>query len=197
MRRMNTLLPFVTYCLLMSGTPGPNNMMLVANGAHYGYRRTLPAIVGINVGGALLTFVTCMGLGALFVAWPLLHLALKQAGTLYMLVLAWRLAGASVAQGRAPEQLRFGQAALFQLVNPKTWVKAVTIASVFMPAELSVMEGALLLSVVSAVLGFPCVSMWALFGSWIGRFLSNALRQRVFNVIMAATLAGLAVLLMR
>ena len=75
---MNELLPFATYCLLMSGTPGPNNMMLVANGAHYGYRRTLPAILGTNTGVAVLTFAMCLGLGAVFTAFPLLHEALKR-----------------------------------------------------------------------------------------------------------------------
>jgi len=194
---MNELLPLMTYCLLMSGTPGPNNMMLVASGAHHGYRRTLPAILGINAGGAVQTFVTCLGLGALFAAWPALHTALKIAGTLYMLVLAWKLAGSPAAQDRPPQQVSFTEAALFQAVNPKSWVKAITLASVFMPTGLDVTTGALLVSLVGAVVGFPCVSTWALFGAWIGRFLSSPLRRRVFNAIMAASLAVLALLLMR
>ena len=191
------MLPLLTYCVLMSSTPGPNNMMMVACGAHHGYRRTLPAILGINAGGAVQTFATCMGLGALFTTWPALHAALKLAGTLYLLVLAWRLAGSPAAQDRPPEQVSFTQAALFQAVNPKSWVKAVTIASVFMPVQLGIVEGALLVSLVGAVIGFPCISMWALFGAGIGRFLSSPARRRVFNAIMAASLAVLALLLMR
>ena len=194
---MNELLPFFSYCVLMSSTPGPNNMMLVASGAHHGYRRTLPAILGISSGNALLTFATCVGLGAVFVRWPLLHDVLRLAGTLYMLVLAWRLAGSSVAQDRPPERVRFWQGALLQLVNPKSWVRAVTIASVFMPTQLSIPAGALFVSAVGAVIGLPCVSMWALFGAGIGRFLSSPVRRRAFNVIMAASLAVLAFMLMR
>lgn len=191
------MLPLLTYCVLMSSTPGPNNMMMVACGAHHGYRRTLPAILGINAGGAVQTFATCMGLGALFTAWPALHVALKLAGTLYLLVLAWRLVGSPVAQDRPPEQVSFAQAAMFQAVNPKSWVKAVTIASVFMPVQLGVVQGALLVSLVGAVIGFPCISMWALFGVGIGRVLSSPVRRRVFNAIMAASLAVLALMLMR
>lgn len=194
---MNELLPLLTYCALMSGTPGPNNMMLVASGAHHGYRRTLPAILGINAGGAVQTFVTCLGLGVLFMRWPLLHAALKLAGTLYMLWLAWKLAGAGAAQDRPPERLGFAEAALFQAVNPKSWLKAITLASVFMPPQLGIVQGALLVSGVAALIGFPCVSMWALFGSWIGRFLSSPSRRRFFNAIMAASLAVLAVTLLR
>lgn len=194
---MNELLPLLTYCTLMSGTPGPNNMMLVASGAHHGYRRTLPAILGINAGGAVQTFVTCLGLGALFLAWPPAHAALKLAGTAYMLVLAWKLAGAPAAQDRPPERVGFAAAALFQAVNPKSWIKAITIASVFMPTGIGIVEGALLVSLVGALVGFPCISMWALFGAWIGRFLKSPARRRVFNAIMAASLAVLALMLLR
>src|SRR4051812_30829666 len=59
---MTELLPLMTYCLVMSGTPGPNNMLMVACGAHHGYRRTLPAVLGVNLGVALLTFAACLGL---------------------------------------------------------------------------------------------------------------------------------------
>lgn len=194
---MNELLPLMTYCLLMSGTPGPNNMLMVACGAHHGYRRTLPAVLGINTGVALLTFAACLGLGALFTAWPPLHAALKLAGTLYMLVLAWRLVGSTAAQARAPETLGFVQGVLFQVVNPKSWVKAVTLASVFMPTGFGLLPGALLVSVIGAVIGFPCTSTWVLFGAWIGRFLSSPTRRRVFNAIMAASLAVLALMLLR
>lgn len=197
MRGMDEMLPFFGYCLLMSGTPGPNNMMLVASGAHHGYRRTLPAILGINTGNAVQTFATCMGLGALFVAWPLLHEALRLGGTLYMLVLAWRLAASPVVHDRPPQRLSFAEAALFQAVNPKSWVRSITIASVFMPAQLSLPAGALLVSGIGAAIGFPCVSMWALFGAAIGRLLSSPARRRAFNVIMAASLALLALLLLR
>lgn len=194
---MSELLPLLGYCLLMSGTPGPNNMMMVASGVHHGYRRTLPAILGINAGGAVQTFVTCLGLGAVFVTWPVLHAALKLAGTLYLLVLAWKLAIAPAAQGRAPAQVGFLQAALFQAVNPKSWVKAITLASVFMPTDMSVAAGALLVSAIGAVIGFPCISMWALFGVGIARWLSNPQRRQAFNAIMAASLVVLAFMLLR
>lgn len=197
MHRMNEMLPLLSYCALMSGTPGPNNMMLVASGAHHGYQRTLPAILGMVTGVATLTFATCLGLGALFAAWPVLHTALRLAGTLYMLVLAWRLAASPALQDRPPEALGFVRAALFQLVNPKSWIRAVTVASVFMPTQLGLAAGALWVSGLGAVVGFPCISMWALFGAGIGRFLSSPARRRGFNAIMAASLVVLALSLMR
>jgi threonine/homoserine/homoserine lactone efflux protein len=135
------LLPLATYCFLMSSTPGPNNVMLTASGANFGYRGTLPHILGINVGGAVQTFATCLGLGALFMAWPVLHSVLRVAGALYLLFLAWKLTGGVMGEAQASRPLTWREGALFQAINPKSWMKAVTLASVFMPAGVSPVQG--------------------------------------------------------
>ena len=127
------LLPMMMYCFAMSITPGPNNMMLTASGAHFGYRRTLPQILGIHAGGAVLALVCCLGLGRLFVEWPALQAVLRIAGALYLVVLAFRLARARMGEAAVLRPQSFAEGALFQVVNPKSWIKAVTLAAVFMP----------------------------------------------------------------
>lgn len=193
---LTDLLPLATYCFLMSGTPGPNNVMLTASGANFGFRHTLPHIMGVVVGNAVQTLVACLGLGALFAAYPQLHAVLRVAGAAYLLFLAWRLARSSMPDATSARPLTWAEAALFQAVNPKSWMKAVTLATVFMPPGLQVMEGALVLAVVGFVVGFPCISVWAMFGVAIRRTLRHPRRQRVFNAIMASTLALLALTLL-
>ena len=189
---MTELLPLMTYSIVMSSTPGPNNILLTASGANFGYRRSLPHIAGIASGHAAQVFLTCMGLAALFARVPQLHAALRIAGAIYLVVLAWQLARSAVGQADMARPLSFRQALVFQAVNPKAWVKSITVASVFMPAELGVLAGAALATVVTTVINVPCVSMWALFGVAIRRALTDARRRRVFNVIMAASLLILA-----
>jgi len=192
------LLPLAGYCFLMSSTPGPNNVMLTAAGARFGYRGTLPHLVGINAGVALQTFLMCLGLGQLFVAWPWLHQVLRVAGSLYLLVLAWQLLGtAPAAAAREGRPLSFGQGVLFQAVNPKSWIKALTLASVFMPTGMGLLPAAALVALLGWVIGFPCSSMWVLFGVGIRRWLANPLRWRLFNAMMGASLFVMAVLLLR
>ncbi len=186
------LLPLMTYCFVMSSTPGPNNVMLATSGAHFGYRRALPQILGTNSGVAVQTFATCVGLGSVFEAYPVLHQVLRVVGALYLIYLAWKLSGAAVGEGRGVQPLSFVQAALFQAVNPKSWVKAITLATVFMPAGLSVPLGALLVATVGLLIGFPSASMWALFGVLIRRVLAHPVQQRVFNLSMGALLVLLA-----
>ena len=193
---MTDLLPLMTYCFVMSSTPGPNNVMLTASGANFGYRGALPQILGINAGGFVQTAITCLGLGALFAAHPSLHAVLRIAGALYLAWLAWRLAGSAMGKQELAQPLRFTQALMFQAVNPKGWVKAITVATVFMPPQLSLQAGAALVTAISIAINLPCISVWTLFGVAIRRALTDARRQRAFNVIMAASLALLALALL-
>lgn len=193
---MTELLPLFTYSLVMSSTPGPNNIMLTASGANFGYRHSLPHILGIAAGHGPQIFLTCVGLGALFENYPVLHDVLRVAGALYLVVIAWQLAGMSMAKRDVQRPLSFWQALSFQAVNPKGWVKAVTVATVFMPQGMGVLAGAALVTAISIAVNLPCVSMWTLFGVAIRRLLTDPRRQRAFNVIMAASLVILAIALL-
>jgi threonine/homoserine/homoserine lactone efflux protein len=194
---LTDLLPLMSYCFVMSSTPGPNNVMLASSGAQFGFRSALPQLFGQGTGVAVQTYVTCLGLGSLFVAYPVLHQVLRVAGALYLVVLAWKLSGSAVGQARESKPLSFAQAALFQAVNPKSWVKSITVATVFMPVGLSVPMGALLVTVIGLLIGFPSSSMWALFGVAIRRLLTDPRKQRIFNLSMSAVLLVLAVSFLR
>lgn len=189
---MTELLPLLTYCFVMSSTPGPNNVMLTASGANFGYRASLPHILGIGAGTLVQTWLSCLGLGALFQAYPVLHQLLRVAGALYLLFLAWQLCGARLRSAALPRPVTFSQAALFQAVNPKSWLKAVTLASVFMPPGFGLLAGAAIVSAVGVAVTLPCVSVWALFGVGIRRVLTDPGKLRAFNACLALTLVALA-----
>jgi threonine/homoserine/homoserine lactone efflux protein len=194
---MSELLPLLSYCLLMSLTPGPNNVMLTASGARHGYRGALPLMLGINAGVAAQTALACLGLGGLVSLYPALQQGLRLAGALYLLWLAWRLGGLSL--GEAPAAARppgFWQGVLFQAVNPKSWIKALTLGSVFLPAGLTPPLAALLVAGLGSLIALPCNSVWALFGVAIGRHLRSRRRQRWFGAAMGASLALLALRLL-
>ncbi|MYN16000.1 LysE family transporter [Rugamonas sp. FT107W] len=194
---MTELLPLMTYCLVMSATPGPNNVMLATTGANFGGRGAVPAIMGIQTGMFVQTMLMCLGLGSVFVTYPLAQQVLRIAGSVYLIYLAWKLSGASMSGAQAPKAVTFAQATTFQALNPKSWVKAITVASVFMPAGGNTLGNALLVAVIGALVGAPCNAMWALFGMSIRRFLQDPQKQRVFNWTMAAILLVLAVMFLR
>ena len=191
---VESLFSLVAYCAIMSGTPGPNNVMLANSGANFGYRRTLPYLLGICFGVFAITVLVCAGLGAVFTAYPAFHSALKVAGAAYLAFLAWKIANASgdVAGVSATAQ-GFTEGTLFQLVNPKSWLKAVTLATFFMPPSLSLLTGAVVVAVVGFTVAFPLLSCWACFGMMLKRFLTSPLRLKIFNVATGLSLIVLAI----
>ncbi|MBY0239484.1 MAG: LysE family translocator [Burkholderiaceae bacterium] len=194
---MTDLLPLMSYCMVMSITPGPNNIMLATTGANFGGRGALPMICGIQVGLFVQTMLLCLGLGSVFVAYPWAQQALRISGALYLAYLAWQLSKAPVAGEPAARAVSFFQAATFQALNPKSWLRSMTIASVFMPAGHNMAASALLVSLVGAMVGIPCNATWALFGASIRRWLKEPGTRRRFNLTMAAILLVLAVMFVR
>lgn len=194
---MTELLPLATYCLVMSATPGPNNVMLAITGANFGSRGAIPVILGIQAGVFVQTMLMCVGLGSVFVTYPLAQQVLRIAGALYLIYLAWKLGGASVSGSQATKAVSFLQAATFQALNPKSWLKALTVASVFMPAGQDTLANALQASLIGALVGAPCNATWALFGISIRRWLKEPRTQRAFNFTMGGILFVLALTFLR
>jgi len=189
---MQEILPLAVYAFVMSITPGPNNVMVTASGALFGYRRTIPHLLGVSWGAALQTALVCLGLGLVFERFPALHDVLRWAGAAYLVYLGWRIFAAGLSMGEAKGEaapISLVEAALFQLLNPKAWMMALTIATLFLPREVSPLIGSLIAALVLAIVNYPCISVWALFGAGMRRFLTDPYRRRLFSAILAIALA--------
>lgn len=194
---MTELLPLMSYCFVMSATPGPNNVMLATTGANFGGRGALPVILGIQGGLFVQTLLMCAGLGSVFTAYPLAQQVLRIGGSLYLIYLAWKLSGSPIDPAQAPKPVSLLQAALFQALNPKSWMKALTMASVFLPAGGNAAANALLVAFIGVLVGTPCNFMWAMFGVSIRHVLKDPSKRRIFNLAMGATLVILALMFLR
>jgi threonine/homoserine/homoserine lactone efflux protein len=179
----------VIFTFVMTFTPGPNTMMLLASGVNFGFRATLPHMTGITLGFGLMTLIVGMGLGEIFKLYPLIYTALGYAGAGYMLFLAWKIATTqSVGEGKAASQpMTFLQAAAFQWVNPKAWVMAVTAITTYSVPNAYTFS-VLLLTGLFMAMAVPGCSAWILFGSGLRHWLDNPTRLRLFNVTMAILL---------
>ena len=188
--------PLITFCFSTSITPGPNVIMVTASGATFGFRRTLPHLLGIALGFPVMVIAIGLGLGAVFQAVPLLHDGLKIVGSAYLLYLACRIATAErPREGKAGGRpLTFLQAAAFQWVNPKAWVIGVSAVSAFSTLELSPLANAAIIAFIFGAMAFPCSAVWAGFGTAIGRLLTSPRALRGFNLAMGA-LTALSVVL--
>lgn len=181
-------LALLGFAFVTSVTPGPNNMMLLASGVNFGFRRTVPHMLGISIGHAVMVFLVGLGLAGVFKAWPPALVALKLASVAYMLWLAWKIAhsGAPGEGSAAGRPMTFLQAAAFQWVNPKAWAMALGAVSAYV-VEPSPMAYAAV-AVVFACVNLPSVSVWAGAGQAVRRWLEGPGRLRAFNWGMAGLL---------
>ncbi|OWY39444.1 hypothetical protein CEK28_08205 [Xenophilus sp. AP218F] len=188
------LVALVTYLLVMSITPGPNNLVLASSGVNYGFSRTLPALLGMTLGLSLQVGVLTVFLGSLMEWMASVQLYLAVAGCVYLLWLSWGMARAG-RHGDGQDKSKpigFWGGVLFNWLNPKVWLMSFNIAMVFLPASMDPLHAGLIFALVTFVVGLPCVALWAGSGVAIRRFLDSPLRLRAFNCSMAAMLAATA-----
>lgn len=180
-------LAFFSYAAVMSITPGPNNLMLAASGVNYGFRRTLPHLLGITAGVSIQLFLVALLLGPALSWFGIIRKVLAVIGCVYLLWLSWKLARAGQIEAKqVSKPLTFGQALLFQAVNPKAWVMVINSALLFIPRDLNIFLGISLMVSMFALVNLPCVSVWALAGDRLRRLLSAPRALRIFNVSMGA-----------
>ncbi|MBN8952312.1 MULTISPECIES: LysE family translocator [unclassified Rhizobium] len=186
---LDTFLALLLFAFTTSITPGPNNMMLFASGVNFGFRRTIPHMLGIGVGFLSLLLGVGLGLGAVLHTVPMLYTVLKFAGGAYLVWIAWKIGTSrslSESEGSA-QPMSFMSAAAFQWVNPKAWVMAVTAMATYTNEQLYLVT-VLLVGLAFAAVNLPSVSTWAGFGSALRDWLSDPVRLKWFNITMAVLL---------
>lgn len=179
---------FMAFAFVSSVTPGPNNLMLMASGANFGFRRTIPHMLGISIGFVFMVVLVGIGLMQLFDAWPASYIILKGLSIAYLSWLAWKIAMAGQpGKGEAGARpFSFLQAAAFQWVNPKAWAMALTAITAYAPGR--DLASVTLVAIVFGAVNLPSVSTWTLLGREIRRILNGPKSLTVFNWTMAALL---------
>ena len=197
-RMPDTLIPLALFSLAGSYTPGPNTIMLTASGQAFGFRRSIPHMVGIIVGCVTLFTAFGFGLAQIFQLYPELHKALRIAGAAYLLYLAWRIlrAGDPAGNGEArAKPLTLVEAAAFQWVNVKALTLAVGIMSAFTTVGGNQMAEVAIIVIVFTLVTIPSLPIYVLFGVAIRSLLKSDRSRRIVNTIMAALVALSVVLL--
>lgn len=191
---LDTLFAFSMFALATTITPGPNNLMLLASGVNFGFKSSIPHMLGICAGFCLMVFVVGIGLAEIFTQLPWLYSILKWVGAIYLLYLAWRIATSdsiddTSSNGRVAKPISFFSAAAFQWVNPKAWVMAMGAFTTYVPAS----SGAITIASVAilfAVINVPSAVMWTLFGAGLRHVLRVKRNLRIFNYTAAALLVA-------
>jgi threonine/homoserine/homoserine lactone efflux protein len=183
---------FLLFAVVAAVTPGPSNIMLTAAGAHAGVLKGLPCLFGVATGMGLMMFLVPLGLGSLVLERPLVLKALNWGGAAFLLWLSWKIATSSSRIESTPERNPVGYlgAALFQWVNPKSWLVSASAAGTFLSAEAgSPLLQAASLGALFVLAALPSCFLWLAFGAAVQHVLHSRRRLRIFNILMGAFLA--------
>ncbi len=183
----------VVFAAVMSGTPGPNNMMLLASGVNFGFRRSIPHMLGISFGVMVLLLAVGFGLNEVFQRWPVTFTVIKYAGGAYLIWLAWMIANSGPLEDGSRETrgrpMSFIEAAAFQWINPKAWVMAVGAIATY-TNESAYGLTVIVVAVVFGLVSGPSTGTWTVFGVALKRFLADPKANRIFNIAMALALVA-------
>lgn len=186
------VIALVIFVATTSITPGPNNTMIFASGVNFGFRRSIPHILGISIGFLLLLFAVGIGLSAVITALPWLFTLIKILGALYLCWMAWKIASTrSLSRGESAGRrpMTFLAAAAFQWVNPKAWVMAISaIATYTSPTQFG--QTLAVVALVFFIIGLPCTIAWAVGGTALRGWLSDPIKLKYFNITMGVLLVA-------
>jgi threonine/homoserine/homoserine lactone efflux protein len=191
---MAELAALIGFSFVSSVTPGPNNILLWASGAEFGFRRTIRHVVGTALGIGSMALAVAAGLGVLIATIPEIELAMKVAGSVYLLYLAYQIAGArALERADVARPLGLVQAAAFQVINPKAWIFALGAITTFRPAALPVAVGSILVACTMAIVVVPTAALWAAGGSALNRLIAGERSHRIVSLGLAALLTATVV----
>ena len=192
----NILIALISFYFVMYVTPGPNNAMVLASGLKFGFIKTIPHMTGITIGHIFQLILVCFGLGKIFDIFPEIQNILKIVCGIYLLYLGYTIIGSfSKIKEDGSKPLKFYQAALFQIVNPKAWTISTMVASGFLPKDGNLIISIFFIATIALIICPLSISPWAAFGSAIRNLVKNNKIKALIEYFLALLLLITAILI--
>ena len=193
---LNIFIALISFYFVMYVTPGPNNAMVLASGLKFGFLKTIPHMSGITIGHITQLILVCFGLGKIFQIFPQIQDILKIICAIYLLYLGYKIIGSfSKIKQDNSKPLKFYEAALFQIVNPKAWTISSMAASGFLPNEGNLILSIIFIATVALIVCPISISPWAAFGSGIRNFVKNNKIKALIEYFLAFLLLITSILI--
>jgi len=192
----NLLVALISFYFVMYVTPGPNNAMVLASGLKFGFFKTIPHMSGITIGHITQLVLVCFGLGKIFIIFPEIQNILKIICSIYLLYLGYKIIGSfSKVKEDDSKPLKFHEAALFQIVNPKAWTISSMAASSFLPKDGNLFISIFFIGFVALIICPLSISPWAAFGSAIRNLVKNNKIKALIEYFLAILLLITAIII--
>ena len=185
-----SLIPFLLFAFVASITPGPTNILVLTNSQHFGVKNTVPAILGGCIAASVIVLISGAGAGEVLRQYPLIRQVMSWAGVLWLSWMSWQLFSAPAANlsSKSPNRFTAQAAALLQIVNPKTWMMALAVVSLFAPASDNALRDIALMALWFLIISIACLLCWAWLGKAVNRIFRTTVAMVRFQRLMAVCL---------
>lgn len=192
-----TLLSLLAFSLVMSITPGPNNLLLSTSALSHGFRKTLPAMAGTLLGVGLVFLAAGAGIGVILLNIPGVHTGLRIVGAGYLFYLAWQLWQVRTTKQREGRvSVGFWHGAIFQFANPKAWMMTISAVAIYVAPASDYIVRLLMVTSIFLVVSTPSITLWTGFGAGMRALIQNPGQALLFNRGMALLTATSAIVIL-
>jgi threonine/homoserine/homoserine lactone efflux protein len=181
MPTIDALLTFAFASFLLSISPGPSNLYIMARSMSQGPQAGFSAAGGMAIGSFVYVLATALGIAAIFQYSPLAYTLLKLLGAAYLIYLGWQYFKLQVSDTEQPQTIKimstakiFRQSIVVELTNPKTALFFLAFLPPFVnPQAGSVIMQLIILGCLYAVIALCCDLSVALLSGKLGRWIAQ------------------------
>ena len=179
-------LPLVLFGIATAFTPGPNNILSSYSGFNFGFKKTIPLMLGVILGWTTMLTVMASGLIIIFQKYVFLQSIIKTLGTIFLIYLAYKIAFSSTnGSENIKKPVLFFDTFLFQFINPKGVMVAMIAVSTFIDVQNYYLRDATIVIITYFFMAVFSVSSWCLLGKYLRKFATSKNFIKKFNYIMS------------
>ena len=179
-------IPLILLLFVGNFTPGPNNIIASYSGFHFGFKKTIPHILGVTFGWPSLILAVNFGLVIIFIEFPVVQRTVEILGSLFLIYLAYTLIKVkSIEEKEVQKPMTFLASYFFQFINPKGVVTAIIVVSQFIDTGENFLKDTFVVLSFTLISAFLSICTWTIFGKYLKLLLKNRLRISIFNYLMS------------
>lgn len=183
---------FLIYCIIVTFTPGPTNIVILSTVHNYGTRKTMEYTYGAGIAFGILLVISATLNTVLMGIVPKILSVMQVIGSFYIIYLAYHIYKMDSSESNVKQNATFASGFLMQFINPKVVLFTMTVIPSFVLPYYSAPSILAIFVVVIAFIGFLAFVTWVIFGTIFRAFLQK--HQKIVNIIMALFLVYSAIM---
>ena len=181
--------PILTFAMTAAITPGPNNIILSTNAVNYGFKKTIPLILGVFFGFLSVLTLCLLGIGEVYKSFPAIAILLKIIAVIFLTYLSIKIfTSTSFSNEKNSRDFSFKDIYFFQIINPKGVTISMSSSAIFIQNKFPYEIEFILIFICFVISTSTSAIVWAAIGHSFRKYLNDKKMIIYFNRTMALLL---------